>query len=45
MDHFKLTKRNSSFYIEGFPDAIKVIGLNGKVANRLAALWLPFDTI
>lgn len=40
MDHFNVSQHESSLHIEGFPDAVKVIALEGPRAKRLADLAL-----
>ena len=40
MHDFKITKIGSSFHIEGFPDAVKVISIDGVHAKLLSDLWL-----
>ena len=40
MEHFEITKTSEGFHIEGFPDAVKVIRLDGPKAQRLADLAL-----
>ncbi len=40
MEHFTISKTDAGFYIEGFPDAVKVVEIGGKVAKRLADLSL-----
>lgn len=40
MEHFKITKTPEGFHIEGFPDAVKVLRLDGPKAQRLADLDL-----
>lgn len=40
MDHFNVSQRESGIHIEGFPDAVKVIAIEGPRAKRLADLAL-----
>lgn len=40
MQHFTISKTEAGLYIEGFPDAVKVVGINGREAKRLADLSL-----
>jgi hypothetical protein len=40
MEYFDITKTPAGFHIEGFPDALKVIRLDGPKARRLADLSL-----
>jgi hypothetical protein len=40
MDHFNVSKHESGIHIEGFPDAVKVIAIEGPRAKRLADLAL-----
>lgn len=40
MEHFAISKRESGFHIEGFPDAVKVVMIDGPEAKRLADLFL-----
>jgi len=40
MEHFEITKTNEGFHIEGFPEAVKVLGIKGPNARRLANLTL-----
>ncbi len=40
MEHFEITKTPEGFHIEGFPDAVKVLRLDGPKAQRLADLAL-----
>ena len=40
MDHFAISKTGSGLYIEGFPDAVKVITITGPDAKRVADLSL-----
>lgn len=40
MEHFEITKTNEGFHIEGFPEAVKVLGIKGPKARRLANLTL-----
>lgn len=40
MDYFSVTHTDSRFHIEGFPDAVKVVGIGGPKAKRLADLAL-----
>lgn len=40
MEHFEISKTPKGFHIEGFPDAVKVIRIDGPKARRLADLAL-----
>ena len=40
MEHLGFSKNESNFKIEGFPDAVKVIRVDGPLANRLSDLSL-----
>lgn len=40
MEPIDISRTESGFHIEGFPDAVKAIRLSGPVARRLADLWL-----
>lgn len=40
MESFNVTKQDSSLHVEGFPDAVKVIGIDGPLTKRLADLAL-----
>jgi hypothetical protein len=40
MKHFKITKTEEGFHLEGFPDAIKIVALGEHEAKRLADLAL-----
>ncbi len=40
MEHFSISKTESGLHIEGFPDAVKVITINGPEAKRVADLTL-----
>ncbi len=40
MEYFSITKTDAGIQIEGFPDAAKVIRIDGSQAKRLAALFL-----
>ena len=40
MQDFNITKVGSTFHIEGFPDGIKVISIEGSRAEKLSDLWL-----
>jgi len=40
MERVEITKSGEEFRIEGFPDAIRVLGLSGRQAQRLAHLVL-----
>jgi hypothetical protein len=40
MEQFSITKIDSGFYVEGFPEAVKVIGIEGRQSKRLADLIL-----
>jgi hypothetical protein len=40
MEHLKISQRESSWLIEGFPDAVKVIRIKGPRAKRLSDLAL-----
>ncbi len=40
MEHFEITKTPEGFHIEGFPDAVKVLRIDGPKARRLADLAL-----
>lgn len=40
MEHFEITKTPKGFHIEGFPDAVKVLRLDGPKSQRLADLAL-----
>ena len=40
MEQFSISKTESGLYIEGFPDAVKVVTINGPEAKRLADLSL-----
>jgi len=40
MEHFSITQKGTVFHIEGFPDAVKVIQIDGPQARRLADLAL-----
>lgn len=36
MEHFEITKTDEGFHIEGYPEAVKVLGIKGPEARRLA---------
>ena len=40
MEHFPISRTDTGLHIEGFPDAVKVVRLNGLKAKRLADLAL-----
>lgn len=40
MEHFSVTKTDTGFQIEGFPEAVKVVYISGPKARRLADLAL-----
>lgn len=40
MEHFTISKTEAGLHIEGFPDAVKVVAIDGKEAKRLADLSL-----
>lgn len=40
MEHFPVSQTETGLHIEGFPDAVKVIGINGPEAKKLADLSL-----
>ncbi len=40
MEHFEITKTPEGFHIEGFPNAVKVLRIDGPKAQRLADLAL-----
>jgi hypothetical protein len=40
MENFSVSKTDAGFHIEGFPDAVKVVAINGKKSKRLADLSL-----
>jgi hypothetical protein len=40
MEYFPITKTAQGFHIEGFPDAVKVLGISGPKSRRLADLAL-----
>lgn len=40
MEHIAISQQESDFHIEGFPDAVKVIGIKGTHSKRLADLAL-----
>ncbi len=40
MEHFAISKTESGLHIEGFPDAVKVVTINGPEAKRVADLSL-----
>ena len=40
MEHFEITKTSEGFHIAGFPDAVKVLRLDGPKSKRLADLAL-----
>ncbi len=40
MEYFSITKTDAGIQIEGFPDAAKVIRIDGSQTKRLAALFL-----
>ena len=40
MEHFAISKMESGLRIEGFPDAVKVVTINGPEAKRVADLSL-----
>jgi len=40
MEQFAITKRNGSLHVEGFPDAVRLIKLEDKKAQRISALLL-----
>jgi hypothetical protein len=40
MEHFAISKTESGLRIEGFPDAVKVVTINGPEAKRVADLFL-----
>ncbi|HQN64185.1 MAG TPA: hypothetical protein PLR90_01520 [Methylophilus sp.] len=45
MEHFKISQQGSSLHIDGFPDAVKVIGIDGRNSKRLADLALHKDDL
>lgn len=45
MEFFELSQRESGLHIEGFPDAVKVIGIDGPRSKRLADLALHKDDL
>ena len=40
MEHFPITKTDAGLQIEGFPDAVKVVRIEGRQAKRFADLTL-----
>ena len=40
MEHFPVTRTERGLRVEGFPDAVKIVRLNGAVAQRIADLAL-----
>ena len=40
MENFAITKSDAGFHVEGFPEAVKVLGLKSREAQRLADLAL-----
>lgn len=40
MEHFDIKKTPEGFHIEGFPDAVKIIRIDGPKARRIADLAL-----
>ena len=40
MEYFNISQTEAGFHIEGFPDAVKVIAIDGREAKRLADLSL-----
>ena len=40
MENLDLSQRDSSLHIEGFPDAVKILDIEGPLAKRLADLAL-----
>lgn len=40
MENFSVSKTDAGFHIEAFPDAVKVVAINGKKSKRLADLSL-----
>jgi hypothetical protein len=40
LEHFPVTKTDSGFLIEGFPEAVKVVRIDGRQSKRLADLAL-----
>ncbi|TCT06366.1 hypothetical protein [Paralcaligenes ureilyticus] len=45
MEHFEISQRESGLHIEGFPDAVKVIAIEGPRSKRLADLALHKDDL
>ncbi|WP_025915973.1 hypothetical protein [Herminiimonas sp. CN] len=45
MEHFELSQQESGLHIEGFPDAVKVIAIEGPRSKRLADLALHRDDL
>jgi hypothetical protein len=45
MEHLQFSYEESNFKIEGFPDALKVIRLEGKMAKRMADLKLHMQDL
>jgi len=45
MEHFEISQQESSLHIEGFPDAVKVIAVEGGRSKRLADLALHKDDL
>lgn len=45
MEHFAISKTESGLHIEGFPDAVKVLAINGPEAKRLADLSLQKEDL
>ncbi|GAB2947926.1 hypothetical protein [Aquaspirillum soli] len=40
MEHYTISQTDTGFHIDGFPDGVKLIGINGPEAKRLADLSL-----
>jgi len=40
MKHFQYSRTATGIFVEGYPDAVKVIRLTNKIARRAAELWL-----
>jgi len=45
MEHFTISKTEAGLHIEGFPDAVKVVVIDGREAKRLADLALHKDDL
>jgi len=45
MEHFEISQQESGLHIEGFPDAVKVIAVEGWRSKRLADLALHKDDL